>query len=96
METGQILLEVARQFGVPVTLLAVVLWRYDRVVREKDTEIARINDARVKEKDEYAQRMLAQNKELYELFGEIAQMLKPIETALGRLLDRTDRTSQKN
>lgn len=85
----EIVLEVARQFGIPVALLAVVLWRYDRVVREKDAEIARINDARVKEKDDYAQRLLAQNKELYELFGDIAQMLKPIETALGRLLERT-------
>lgn len=74
--------QLASHYGVPVALLAVVLYYHVRVVKEKDAEIARLNEARVGESRNSAQRVLEQNRILVDTMRETNNTLRALQEKL--------------
>lgn len=85
----QVVIELATRFGLPLTILGLVLWfggRYHAsVVKEKDKELQRINDARVSEAQAAAAQLLAHSQQFMELLGETDTTLKMTEQTLKQL-----------
>jgi len=73
--------DLASRLGVPIALLAIVATYHVRVIREKDAELARINEMRVKESREIADKMVERDKTFLEMLGEV-------DRTLSMLLDR--------
>jgi C4-dicarboxylate-specific signal transduction histidine kinase len=85
----QVFIELATRFGLPLTILGLVLWfggRYHAtVVKEKDKELQRINDARVAEAQAATAQLLAHTQQFMELLGETDTTLKMTEQTLRQL-----------
>jgi len=67
----EIWLDIAKTFGVPTAILVIVLVYHARVVKEKDAELARVNELRVKESKDLADLLLVRDKGFLELLGEV-------------------------
>ena len=67
--------DIATRLGVPTAILVAVLYYHVRIVREKDAELARVNEQRVAESKAHAERMYEREKTQTELFGEVDKTL---------------------
>jgi len=71
-------------YGLPTTLLLILLWYHVKVIQEKDCEIKRINEERVKEKQTSAESLLQVVEDFNRLQSEQAMTLKLLENRLER------------
>jgi hypothetical protein len=67
-------IDLVTRLGLPVALLVAVLRYHAGVVKEKDAELARIND-------KWSDRLLERDKEFTKLMGDV-------EVTLGSLLEK--------
>lgn len=68
-------LDIAIKFGLPTAILVVVLVYHAKVVKAKDVELARINEMRVTESKDLADRLLGRDKAFLELIREVDKTL---------------------
>ena len=71
----EVWLDVASRFGVPTAILAIVLLYHARVVKEKDVELARVNDLRVTESKAVADKMIERDEKYLSTFAEVDKTL---------------------
>lgn len=69
--TVELWLDIAKTFGVPTAILVIVLVYHARVVKDKDAELARVNELRVKESKDLADLLLVRDKGFLELLAEV-------------------------
>lgn len=79
-----ILLSLLTQFGLPTALLLVLAAYHIRVVRQKDGEIARVNEARIEEAASAAERLLGTASEIILLGTELRTTLEVLGERLRR------------
>lgn len=70
-----VLIEIARVFGLPAALLVGLSIYHVRTIRAKDREIKRLNDARLEEKEDETERLLNMVQEFNRLQNEQQQTL---------------------
>lgn len=68
-------IELVRTLGIPIGMLVVILPYHARVVREKDAELARVNELRVKEAE-------ASSKTAMTLQAEQLTTIKEVDATL--------------
>jgi hypothetical protein len=71
----EVWLDVASRFGVPTAILAIVLLYHARVVKEKDVELARVNELRVTESKAVADKMIERDEKYLSTFAEVDKTL---------------------
>jgi len=71
----EVWLDVASRFGVPTAILAIVLLYHARVVKEKDGELARVNELRVTESKAVADKMIERDEKYLSTFAEVDKTL---------------------
>jgi hypothetical protein len=74
-------IDIASRFGLPVAMLAAFAWYHARVVKEKDGELSRINELRVKESRELSDKLVERDKTFLDMLNEV-------DKTLSMLLDR--------
>lgn len=72
---SDLVFQLLAQFGLPTTMLIGLAWYHVKVIKSKDAEISRLNDARVNEKEEATDRLLGMLQEFNQLQEQQTQTL---------------------
>lgn len=72
----EVFLEIAKTFGVPTAILAIVLIYHARVVKEKDAELARVNELRVSESKSVSDKMIEHDNKSLTTWHEVDKTLQ--------------------
>jgi len=74
----EVWLDIATRFGVPVALLAIVLWYHAKVVAAKDGELQRVNELRVGESRAFADKTIERDEKWHALIAEVDKTLSTL------------------
>jgi len=74
-------IDIATRFGVPTAILGIVLLYHARVVKEKDVELARVNELRVNESRAVSDKMIERDGKYLATFAEV-------DKTMSMLIDR--------
>ena len=77
-------LDLIEKFGLPLAILLALAVHHVRVVMRKDTEIARVNEERVKDAQKSAERMLKVASEFTELTNDTKTSMALVAKHLSR------------
>lgn len=75
----ELFVDIATRFGVPTAILGIVLLYHARVIREKDKELARVNELRVTEATNMGEKMLTR-------FDKYSEVMTDVEKTVGLLI----------
>lgn len=75
----ELFVDIATRFGVPTAILGIVLLYHARVIREKDKELARVNELRVSEATNMGEKMLVR-------FDKYSAVMTDVEKTIGLLI----------
>jgi hypothetical protein len=73
--TLQAWVDLTSHLGLPVAMLVAFAWYHVRVVKDKDAELARINENRVKESRDLSDKLVERDKDFLEMLNEVDKTL---------------------